>query len=49
MRLKNIPWRDALDATVKTLGFVVVEEDRPCAGRAEIEGEDRRHGISPWG
>ncbi len=28
VRLKNIPWRDALDATVKTLGFVVVEEDR---------------------
>lgn len=28
VRLKNIPWRDALDASVKTLGFVVVEEDR---------------------
>jgi type IV pilus assembly protein PilQ len=28
VRLKDIPWRDALDATVKTLGFVVVEEDR---------------------
>ena len=28
VRLKNIPWRDALDATVKTLGFVVIEEDR---------------------
>src|SRR5690606_32028234 len=28
LRLKNIPWRDALDAAVKTLGFVVVEEDR---------------------
>ena len=28
VRLKNIPWRDALDAVVKTLGFVVVEEDR---------------------
>ncbi len=28
VRLKNIPWRDALDATVKTLGFVVVEEER---------------------
>jgi len=28
LRLKNIPWRDALDASVKTLGFVVVEEDR---------------------
>jgi type IV pilus assembly protein PilQ len=28
VRLKNIPWRDALDAAVKTLGFVVVEEER---------------------
>jgi type II secretory pathway component GspD/PulD (secretin) len=28
VRLKNIPWRDALDAVVKTLGFVVVEEKR---------------------
>lgn len=28
VRLKNIPWRDALDAVVKTLGFVVVEEQR---------------------
>lgn len=28
VRLKNIPWRDALDAAVKTLGFVVVAEDR---------------------
>jgi type II secretory pathway component GspD/PulD (secretin) len=28
VRLKNIPWRDALDAVVKTLGFVVVEEAR---------------------
>jgi type IV pilus assembly protein PilQ len=28
LRLKNIPWRDALEASVKTLGFVVVEEDR---------------------
>lgn len=28
VRLKNIPWRDALDAAVKTLGFVVVQEDR---------------------
>jgi len=27
VRLKNIPWRDALDAVVKTLGFVVVQED----------------------
>ncbi len=28
LRLRNIPWRDALEATVKTLGYVVVEEDR---------------------
>jgi len=28
VRLKNIPWRDALEASVKTLGFVVVQEDR---------------------
>jgi type IV pilus assembly protein PilQ len=28
VRLKNIPWRDALDAVVKTLGFVVVQEQR---------------------
>jgi len=28
VRLKNIPWRHALDACVKTLGFVVVEEAR---------------------
>lgn len=28
LRLKNIPWRDALEAAVKTLGYVVVEEDR---------------------
>lgn len=28
LRLKNIPWRDALESAVKTLGFVVVEEDR---------------------
>src|SRR5262245_17528229 len=28
LRLKNIPWRDTLDAAVKTLGFVVVEEQR---------------------
>ena len=28
VRLKNIPWRDALEATVKTLNFVVVEEER---------------------
>ncbi len=28
VRLKNVPWRDALEQTVKTLGFVVVEESR---------------------
>jgi type IV pilus assembly protein PilQ len=28
LRLKDIPWRDALEATVKTLGYVVVEEQR---------------------
>lgn len=28
LRLTNVPWRDALDVAVKTLGFVVVEEDR---------------------
>lgn len=28
LRLKNIPWRDALQSAVKTLGYVVVEEDR---------------------
>ena len=28
LRLKNIPWRDALEATTKTLGYVVVEESR---------------------
>ncbi|MCR9248041.1 MAG: hypothetical protein NXI31_23665 [bacterium] len=28
VRLKEVPWRHALDACVKTLGFVVVEEDR---------------------
>src|SRR5690606_6650959 len=28
LRLRNVPWRDALEATVKTLGFVVVEEER---------------------
>ncbi|MEQ1630804.1 MAG: hypothetical protein ABL997_00430 [Planctomycetota bacterium] len=26
LRLKNIPWRDTLDAAVKTLGFVVIED-----------------------
>jgi len=28
LRLQNVPWRDALDVAVKTLGFVVVEEKR---------------------
>lgn len=28
LRLKNIPWRDALEAAAKTLGYVVVEEGR---------------------
>ena len=28
LRLKDIPWRDALESAVKTLGFVVVEEER---------------------
>lgn len=28
VRLKNIPWRDALESVVKTLGYVVVEEKR---------------------
>lgn len=28
LRLTNVPWRDALDVAVKTLGFVVVEEQR---------------------
>jgi type IV pilus assembly protein PilQ len=28
LRLRNIPWRDALDAAAKTLGYAVVEEDR---------------------
>jgi type II secretory pathway component GspD/PulD (secretin) len=28
LRLKNIPWRDALEAVTKTLGYVVVEENR---------------------
>ena len=28
VNLKNIPWRDALEQIVKTLGFVVVSEDR---------------------
>jgi len=28
LRLTDVPWRDALDVAVKTLGFVVVEEQR---------------------
>jgi type IV pilus assembly protein PilQ len=28
VRFKNVPWRDALDATAKTLGYVVIEEKR---------------------
>ncbi len=28
LRLKDVPWRDALEQIVKTLGFTVVEEDR---------------------
>jgi type IV pilus assembly protein PilQ len=28
LRLTDVPWRDALDVAVKTLGYVVVEEDR---------------------
>jgi type IV pilus assembly protein PilQ len=28
LRLNNVPWRDALDVAVKTLGYVVVEENR---------------------
>ncbi len=28
LRLRDIPWRDALEATCKTLGYVVVEEAR---------------------
>jgi type II secretory pathway component GspD/PulD (secretin) len=28
LRLTNVPWRDALDVATKTLGFVVVEEQR---------------------
>lgn len=44
IRLKDIPWRDALEAAVKTLGFVVVEEDRgilrvvdPASLQAQLE------------
>lgn len=28
LRLTNVPWRDALEVAVKTLGFVIVEEQR---------------------
>ena len=28
VRLNDVPWRDALDVTVKTLGYVVIEEGR---------------------
>lgn len=28
LRLRDVPWRHALDVAVKTLGYVVVEEDR---------------------
>jgi type IV pilus assembly protein PilQ len=28
LRLNNVPWRDALEVAVKTLGFVVVEDSR---------------------
>ncbi|MCZ6596137.1 MAG: hypothetical protein O7B99_00700 [Planctomycetota bacterium] len=28
IRLTDVPWRDALDVSVKTLGYTVVEEDR---------------------
>lgn len=28
LRLNNVPWRDALDVTVKTLGFTVIEDRR---------------------
>lgn len=28
LRLNDVPWRDALDVTVKTLGYVVIEENR---------------------
>src|SRR5688572_2836435 len=44
LRLTNVPWRDALDVAVKTLGFVVVEEQRgilrvvdPLSLQAQIE------------
>jgi len=28
LRLTDVPWRDALNVAIKTLGYVVVEEDR---------------------
>ena len=28
LRLTDVPWRDALDVAVKTLGYTIVEEDR---------------------
>lgn len=28
LRLKNVPWRDALEVACKTLGFTVIEEER---------------------
>ena len=28
LRLKDVPWRDALDVAVKTLGYTVIEENR---------------------
>jgi type IV pilus assembly protein PilQ len=28
LRLNNVPWRDALDVAVKTLGYTVIEENR---------------------
>ncbi len=46
LRLTNVPWRDALDVAVKTLGFVVVEEDRgilrvvdPLSLQAQMESK----------
>ena len=44
LRLTDVPWRDALDVAVKTLGYVVVEEDRgilrivdPLSLQAQLE------------
>lgn len=46
LRLTNVPWRDALDVAVKTLGFVVVEEERgilrvvdPLTLQAQLEAK----------